>query len=199
MDHFRPKNKTIALSKNCAIATANNDESYWWLAFDWENYRFIASVPNSSKNSYFPLKSGTPAAKSKSELEKEWRGLLDPTDEYDVSLIAYGTDGKVYPACANEGSWDAIRVMLSVRVYNLDYVALVDARKEIQQTCRAKIELIKKMQRDYAETHSATYRDTLKKQVSELRNMTKPSAELSSVARKYIRNNPEEFIRNIAV
>lgn len=198
MDHFRPKKKTIALTRDCNIPTTNNNEAYWWLAFDWTNYRFAASVPNSSKNSYFPLKLGTGAAKNKEEVDDEWKGLLDPTDEYDVSLIAYGTDGKVYPACADMNSWDALRVMLSVRVYNLNYISLIDARKEIQQVCKAKIEFIKKAQRDYAETRSTTYRDLLKKYVSELRAMTKPTSELSAVARNYIRNDPEEFIRNIA-
>lgn len=198
MDHFRPKKETIALTRDCTIPTINNDEAYWWLAFDWTNYRFAASIPNSSKNAYFPLKPGTCAAKSKDELDDEWKGLLDPTDEYDVSFIAYGTDGNVYPACADVNSWDALRVMLSVRVYNLNSISLVDARKEVQQTCKAKIEFIKKAQRDYAETGSKIYRDMLKNYVSELREMTKPTSELSSVARNYIRNDAEEFIRNIA-
>lgn len=199
MDHFRPKKETKPLTRECTISTTNSNEAYWWLAFDWTNYRFVASIPNSSKNSYFPLKPETCAAKTKEELEDEWKGLLDPTDAYDVSLIAYGTDGKVYPACADVNSWDALRVMLSVRVYNLNYISLVDARKEVQQACKAKIEFIKKAQRDYAETRSTIYRDMLKKHVSELREMAKPTSELSAVARNYIRNDPEEFIRNIAV
>lgn len=199
MDHFRPKKKTIPLMRNCTISTTNSNESYWWLAFDWTNYRFAASVPNSSKNAYFPLKPGTFAAKNKEELENEWNGLLDPTDEYDVSLIAYSTEGKVWPSCEDVNGWDALRVMLSVRVYNLNCIPLVDARKEVQQVCKAKIEFIKKAQREYAETRSTKYRDMLKKYVSELREMAKPASELSSVARNYIRNDPEEFIRNIAV
>ena len=199
MDHFRPKKETKALRCNCTITTTNNNEGYWWLAFDWTNYRLAASIPNSSKKTYFPLKSGTDAAKNNDELDNEWIGLLDPTDAYDVSLIAYGMDGKVYPACADENCWDALRVLLSVRVYNLNYISLVDARKEVQQVCKTKIEFIKNAQRDYAETRSKIYRDMVKRYVSELREMTKPTAELSAVARNYIRNDPEEFIRNIAI
>lgn len=199
MDHFRPKNKTIALTKNCDIKTVNSPDSYWWLAFDWTNYRFSASIPNTSKNSYFPLQPGSPIAKSKGELVKEWPGLLDPTDQYDVSLIAFGIDGKVYPACADMNCWDANRVVLSVRVYNLNYISLVDKRKEIQQTCKTKIEMIKKAQREYAKSRSSVIRELLKQYISELREMTKPTAEMSSVARNYVRNDSEEFIRNIAV
>ena len=53
----------------------------------------------------------------KLDLNQEWCGLLDPTDEYDVSLIAFGIDGKVYPACTDADCWDAIRVHLSIRVF----------------------------------------------------------------------------------
>ena len=52
--------------------------------------------------------------------------------------------------------------------------------------------------RKYAETNSQGYKAMFKKCVAELREMTKPTAELSAVARNYIRNDPEEFIRNIA-
>lgn len=198
MDHFRPKKQPKELKKNCQIETATSTEAYWWLAFDWKNYRLAASIPNISKGSYFPLKKNTLAITQGDAVDKEWCGLLDPTDACDVSLIAFGIDGKVYPACTDVTCWDALRVCLSVRVFDLDNVALVDARKEIQQTCKSKIELIKQVYREYAKTNSPTYKAIFKKYVSELRDMTKPTAEMSAVARNYIRNDPEEFIRNIA-
>lgn len=198
MDHFRPKKKPIELKKNCEIETATSTEAYWWLAFDWKNYRLAASIPNTSKGSYFPLKKGTHAITEGEEITEEWYGLLDPTDMCDVSLIGFGLDGKVYPACTDVTCWDALRVCLSVRVFDLNNVALVDARKEIQQICKTKIELIKQAYREYAQTNSQGYKAMFKKYVTELREMTKPTAELSAVARNYIRNDPEEFIRNIA-
>lgn len=198
MDHFRPKKCPKKLEKDCEIETATSAEAYWWLAFDWKNYRLAAAIPNTSKGSYFPLKKGTHAIRPGQDVNDEWCGLLDPTDEYDVSLIAFGLDGKVYPACTDNKCWDAFRVGLSVRVFNLNYEALVDARKEIQQICKTKIELIKNTYNEYAQTNSLGYKKILKRYVTELRNMTKPTAEMSAVARNYIRNDPEEFIRNIA-
>ena len=44
VDHFRPKNETKKLVKNCTIKSTNNDEPYWWLAFDWENYKLSTSL-----------------------------------------------------------------------------------------------------------------------------------------------------------
>ena len=59
-------------------------------------------------------------------------GLLDPINIHDVSLIAFGLDGKVYPACAYADCWDAIRVLLSIRVFGLNRISLVDARNYIR-------------------------------------------------------------------
>ena len=198
MDHFRPKKKPKELKNNCEIETATSTEAYWWLAFDWKNYRLAASIPNTSKGSYFPLKKDTHAITQENAVDDEWNGLLDPTDTWDVSLIAFGPDGKVYPACTDVTCWDALRVYLSVRVYDLNNVQLVNARKEIQQTCKTKIKQIKNAYYEYAKTNAQGYRAMLKNYVIELREMTKPTAELSAVARNYIRNDSEEFIRNIA-
>ena len=198
MDHFRPKKKPKELKKNCEIETATSTEAYWWLAFEWKNYRLSASVPNTSKHSYFPLKKGTNAITQGENVYKEHYALLDPTNKDDVALIAFGIDGKIYPACADTEQWKIQRVTLSKRVYNLDYPSLVDGRIEIQQKCRRKIQQIKNMQRKYAETSLTEFRDILKEYVLELKAMTQPDAELSAVARNYIQNDPEEFIRNIA-
>lgn len=198
MDHFRPKKQPKELKKNCAIETATSKEAYWWLAFDWKNYRLAASVPNTSKHSYFPLKKGTNPITQGQDVCKEQCALLDPTNKDDVSLIAFGIDGKIYPACADTEYWKIQRVTLSKRVYNLDYPSLVDSRIEIQQRCKREIQRIKNLQRNYVETNLTEFRDMLKECVLELKAMTKPNAELSAVARNYIRNDPEKFIRNIA-
>lgn len=196
MDHFRPKKKTIKLKRNCKIDTINNSEAYWWLAFDWKNYRLSASIPNTSKSNYFPLKLGTNAATREEDLATEWPGLIDPTDEQDVCLITFDKDGNVYPACAD--GWDADRVKLSVRVYNLDCASLKDARIEIQQRCQRLINEIISAQKDYATTNIPQYRELYKSKIKELKKMTMPDAEFSAVANRFVRNYPEEFIRNIA-
>ena len=198
VDHFRPKNKTLKLKRNCNIKTANSNESYWWLAFNWENYRYSASIPNTSKNSYFPLKNGTQPAKTKDNINLEWPGLLDPTEEDDVLLITFTSDGQVCPVCSNDENWDAIRVKLSIRVYDLNNISLVDARKVIQNDCKRRIENILETQRNYFINNDPTYRIILTKQISELHALSKLDAELSAVARNYIRSYPEDFIKNIA-
>lgn len=199
MDHFRPKKKTKALVRRCSIPSDNNPEAYWWLAFDWENYRYSSSVPNGSKNSYFPLKKNTPVAKNKSELCDEWPGLIDPTDPSDVMLIAFNEAGEVCPACSDDNDWHSIRVKFSVRVYDLNNISLTEARKEIQNQCETKIRKLINIRNSYPDTNSNEFRNAFRDCVLELRAMTASETELSSVARNYIRNYPEEFIRNIAI
>lgn len=119
MDHFRPKNAVLKLIKDAPpFETTNKDGAYWWLAFDWKNYRLSAEIPNTSKNAYFPLKAGTLPAADEADVSAEWVGLLDPTDEDDVNLLTFSEDGKACAACSDDDSWDAKRVQLSVRVYN---------------------------------------------------------------------------------
>ena len=197
MDHFRPKNNVLHLKKNVDIPTSNNTEPYWWLAFDWKNYRLAASIPNTAKNAYFPLKNGTNAVSMGEDITKEEYCLIDPTVKNDVALIAFGLDGKVCPTSQNLNSWDAVRVLISIRVYNLNDIKLVDARKQIQQTCKTKIEIIIMLYDLYLKNKSDELKLSLVKVIEELKEMTEPKSELSAVAINYIRNQNVEFIKKI--
>ena len=187
MDHFRPKNKVYRLVKDRPIETMNSSEPYWWLAFDWENYRFAASIPNTKKRAYFPLRLGSSVATSKEELDKECVGLLDPTKKNDVALIGFGIDGKVCPACDDHNSWNAMRVKLSVRVYNLDYPPIVDERIKIQQRCKRKLWGLMNAVKAYSLSQSKENKEIVEDYLVDLREMIAPSTQLSAVARTFIR------------
>lgn len=197
VDHFRPKNAVKCFDK-CDVETCNSPEAYWWLAFDWTNYRLSASAPNTIKNAYFPLKQNTIIATRKEEICHEWPGLIDPTDDYDILLITFDIDGKVHSVCSDKSHWDYQRVKLSVSVYDLDRVSLVDARKMLQQRCRRISEEIIEEHKRYISYNDPAHRESIKKRIVELRELTIPQAEFSAVARNYVRNHDEEFIRNIS-
>ncbi len=198
MDHFRPKNDTKKLKKEAPCETVCNDEAYWWLAFDWENYRYSASIPNTSKNAYFPLKIGTKWAKTKSEIGQEWPGLLDPVCREDTELITFDGMGKVQAAVSDSCSWDAQRVALSIRVYNLNAQPLVDARAEIQQRCEQHIRRFLALKERGALHNDSVLRDESIDEINELRKLIDKKAEFSSVARDYILNCADKQIRKIA-
>lgn len=52
VDHYRPKGR---LKEELGGATC---EGYWWLAFDWKNYRICGQLLNVKKGDLFPITEG---------------------------------------------------------------------------------------------------------------------------------------------
>jgi hypothetical protein len=52
VEHFRPKKRAKALD-------GTPRDGYWWLAFDYMNYRLIGNVGNRKKGIWFPLGQGS--------------------------------------------------------------------------------------------------------------------------------------------
>ena len=77
-------------------AQKTNDEGYYWLVYDWKNYRLSCSDSNSRKRNYFPLFPST--------TENEIPVLIDPLIKEDVDLISFEKTSKdeveVVPAVA---------------------------------------------------------------------------------------------------
>ena len=53
VEHFRPKGAARNLDGTARA------EGYWWLAFEWGNFRLCGGVTNRKKGYYFPLRGGT--------------------------------------------------------------------------------------------------------------------------------------------
>jgi len=192
VDHFRPKNR---------VADCPGHEGYWWLAFDWRNYRFSCTYCNSrrkgddtegGKADEFPLMDENDRAMTwSSSLALEKPILLDPTNRDDIELLWFYIDGTPKPRFSQ--AQDEIkhkRAMMSISLYHLDQTPLEERRQDLYSTLsriikraddalddatNAKTEPMKqKAQRQFKET------------VQEIRNLTNPKAELSSVARIYL-------------
>jgi len=90
VDHFRPKNK---------VEDDGNHDGYWWLAFDWENYRCACTFCNSrrvfdetegGKACRFPLENPEERAFTPDEevkLLNEQPYFLDPFNPDDEKLL----------------------------------------------------------------------------------------------------------------
>jgi hypothetical protein len=124
VDHFRPKGKPNECSHH---------EGYWWLAFDWRNYRVSCNECNTGSKDYgklnhFPLVNTDCASCEKlhcirqftqnGTFEHEQPTLLDPIKEHDPDLLWFEPDGKVN--CATEDNVDTIRVNTSRNIYYWD-------------------------------------------------------------------------------
>lgn len=174
IDHYRPKKEAKDIDGTKRLG-------YWFLAYDWENYRFSSIYSNRlrkdkfseeeiayGKGTYFPLKKGSVIASKKKETEDERPYLLDPTKEKDASLISFNAFGKAVPSVPKSFSWDILRVEESIKFYHLDHTPLKTARKKRWQACQIKINQIKKLcsDPDITKTDEVIV-ESLKKEIKE--------------------------------
>lgn len=130
VEHFRPKK----ISKDLDNVT---HDGYWWLSFDWENFRLCGSIPNTHKSTYFPLhKDCSRALNQLEDIRDENPLLLDPTNPNDPKLISFIPTGDAVPAPIAKG-WSFERAENSIRLYGLnDYPPLINARQVVWETCK---------------------------------------------------------------
>lgn len=135
VDHYRPKG---------AIFEDENHNGYWWLAFDWRNYRYSCQYCNRllrdteknqtfGKGTHFPLMPSSERACNPSDncrLEKPY--LLDPTNASDLGLLWFEQDGKCVPKYDKDRYFDFYeRARISIDVYNLNESGLQEDRMDV--------------------------------------------------------------------
>jgi uncharacterized protein (TIGR02646 family) len=127
VEHFRPKSEAKDLD-------GTKLDGYWWLAFDYSNYRICGSVGNSKKGGWFPLRTGSMRSCYTHRCEEsESPYLLDPTNPADVELLAFDEEGSAIPA-PGTNEWDEQRVGESIKRLKLnEHEALTEARRDIWQ------------------------------------------------------------------
>ena len=144
MDHFRPKS-----NKNKCYSTPHQTVvkkgGYNCLAFDWENYRLSAGIPNGKKSNYFPLRKGSKQTYRKSTVSREQKALLDPTIEADTKLIGFEPGGTACPTSENSNSWAYKRADITIDIYDLNSQNLIDKRIEISNKCKRILYKIKNL------------------------------------------------------
>ena len=135
VDHFRPK----AVSKD-VDNTVILQNGYWWLAYDYKNYRLSCEKCNRSsggggKRDYFPLKPGTKAALPLESNDENI--LLDPCNKDDVELIDCDETGAIY--ALSKDPYDIERVKISKKIYNWN--SFNEARRKTCVECESAIKI----------------------------------------------------------
>jgi uncharacterized protein (TIGR02646 family) len=179
VEHYRPK-------KSAKDADGTEHEGYWWLAFNWQNFRICGNAGNRKKGTYFPLKEKEKRATLQNpDLRLETPQLLDPIDDDDPSLLSFNVEGRAIPAPGLNDEWDKLRVTYSVERFNLDFPPLMDKRKIIWQECWTRIqEYRKELEIYYASNHTNLIaRNQFKESAKAIREMVREEKELSAVAR----------------
>ncbi|HET6432556.1 hypothetical protein [Dyella sp.] len=120
VDHFRPKLRVTV----DGIPLVNYD-GYYWLAYEWSNFRLSCQRCNRpekddsdtlrGKANEFPIQDEARRWQPASDpLEEEFPRLLDPCNQGDCALLADCTDGEVKPS-APENTWEFDRAKYTIR------------------------------------------------------------------------------------
>jgi uncharacterized protein (TIGR02646 family) len=199
IDHFRPKGR---------VAECTDHGGYWWLAFDYRNYRFCCTYCNSrridqttntrgGKQDHFPILDEEKRAKSPHcNLDEEDPYLLDPTDILDPRLLWFNQDGHAIPKHdKDENEWLSQRAEKSIQLYHLNHYIIRQKRATLYHD-------IFKFVKD-GDWHFKRYlanrqggktaeKRSLKLIMKTLRNMMKENSEFSAAAKSYLRSMRSE-------
>lgn len=187
VEHFRPKKEAKALD-------ASLRDGYWWLAFDYMNFRVCGNVGNRKKGGWFPLKDGSLYSTYAQPCEEsETRYLLDPIDDDDVALIAFDEEGKVIPM-PGSSAWEQERVNETVRRLKLnEHAPLAEARRKVWQKVDMLVNDFFKAKERCSVGNNPAAKAKLNAVRASVRELTDAKAELSAVARwcLLVRNDPQ--------
>jgi uncharacterized protein (TIGR02646 family) len=184
IDHFRPKNR---------VDEDTDHEGYWWLAFDWRNYRYscqwcnqrrndIANETDGGKWDHFPISlQSCRAQKEGDKLALEEVDLLDPTDPEDWKLLTFLPNGQPTPA-KDPDTREYERAKTSIQVYHLHCAELVRDRKERATEIRL---LVEDMETLYSKITEPEMRELYKKQQKKLLRFIDSKSEYSAAALAY--------------
>lgn len=195
VDHYRPKNKN----------RSGEHEGYWWLAFDWQNYRYSCTYCNSrrkddvkgtsgGKHDNFPLfNPDERATVDNPDHSRELPLLLDPTVPEDPGLLWYEPDGRVVPKYSKGLSERRyIRAEKSIELYHLNYHKTEEDRKKLYNKIR---KLIAEGDKLFPEADNSIVAHSALSNlvIAPLLELIKPRSDFSAAARAFLvgfRNRP---------
>lgn len=181
VEHFRPK-------KSAKDLDGTKHEGYWWLAFQWENYRICGKVGNTKKGTFFPLREGcTRISDPDGDIRFEDPLLLDPSDEDDPLLLSFNIEGRAVPNPNIIDDWELLRVKYSVERYNLDFPPLMEKRKTVWNDCWQHIQsYLDELGKYHRDKTNVIAKAGFKREAGNIRKLLKAERELSAVARACI-------------
>lgn len=193
VEHFRPK-------KTARGEDGTEYEGYWWLAFDWKNFRICGNVGNRKKGTYFPLKDESNRASGPDDDHRyESCLLIDPTNPHDSSLLFFDMEGAAIPHPSITSPWERKRVIESVKRFRLDFPALENKRRTIWNNCWTcvqkyleELERLSKGDRD-----NPIARQELANKADAIIELVNGDTELSSVARACILSTGDERVTRL--
>jgi hypothetical protein len=138
VDHFRPKGLVQEIDPDSFAKTGKKmEDGYWWLAFEWKNYRLSSQHANQrridehtigGKADFFPVEGLRATAKTEWDLIEENVLPLDPCSISDVALMWFDPDGKPGASNANASDAEKRRIRITIWLYHLDKHDIQESR-----------------------------------------------------------------------
>lgn len=186
VEHFRPKSEAKELD-------GTRRDGYWWLAFDYSNYRICGAVGNAKKGGWFPLRPGSMRSCFVHQCEEsETPYLLDPTDPSDTELLAFDEEGNAIPA-PGSSDWEQERVSESISRLKLNaHEPLAEARRAIWQQVVREADGFLRAKARCGTGPNPGAKQKMREHARMLKHMAKEDSQLSSVVRwcLHFRNEP---------
>lgn len=165
VDHFRPKNK---------VYEADDHDGYWWLAFDWENYRCACTYCNSyrisdetqgGKQDKFPLFPDCVRAECpEDDVKQEHPALLDPFEPDDHKLLWFDADGKPEPSVRCSAD-DSQKVKNSISIFHLHEKKITRQRNRLRLEIEGEVRELREAVQEGANGRVAALKAKLRKRV----------------------------------
>jgi 5-methylcytosine-specific restriction endonuclease McrA len=203
VDHFRPKGR---------VAEDGKHDGYYWLAFDWANFRLschranrLRSNPETGdlggKADHFPLIDPSARAYVESDdIRKEEPALLDPTEMVDVLMLTFDAAGDATLAPDYRGNQKAERKLdESIRYLHLNWPKFREERLVIYHRVERLVDRGARCA-PAGRMHMNSVTDAFKGVLHDLHELTSPRSAYSQAARAYVELFSHEWwVRDIVL
>ena len=192
VEHFRPK-------KSAKDLDGNKHEGYWWLAFDWKNFRICGKVGNTKKGTFFPLREGcNRIVDPDGDIRFEDPLLLDPSDEDDPLLLSFNVEGRAIPNPNITDEWELQRVKHSIERFELDFPMLMEKRKTVWSDCWQHIQsYLDELGKYHRDKNNVIAKAAFKREAGDIRKLLGADKEFSAVARACILSTGDDRLRGL--
>ncbi len=192
VDHFRPKKKVLYEDDN------TDQGGYWWLAFDWMNYRYSGPAPNVRKKDYFHV-NARKAMNYGDSLENEDIRFLDPIKLSDPKKLSFDSSGEVRSINSNTTTRDYIQVKYTIRRRNLNDEGLIEGRKTKYRDASTIIQAVSKLTQLQNITHDTAREIKIDEAKKRLHEMASRHSEYSAAVKFCLKSSGYDWALDIAI
>jgi uncharacterized protein (TIGR02646 family) len=201
VDHFRPKGRVKDRDRP-------EEPGYWWLAFDYRNYRLSCEycntphrdddeTPACGKWDQFPLRDGSSRVQDPNlNVNDEVRLLIDPLKHSEVIFLSFEDTGRPRHLLP-EGTYGGLMAARTIEVLNLDQPRINEARKQLALTCQRLVEDGNEEYASFSRTGSVAAREKFDGICQQLRDLIQPWSEFSAMARACLRGTGQEWVLDL--